>query len=38
MHQEDGFNICLDTINKRALPLDLDYPKRLSVLKLAELP
>jgi hypothetical protein len=33
MHQEEGFNICLDTRNKRALPLDLDYPKGLNVLK-----
>jgi hypothetical protein len=34
MHQEEGFNIFLDTRNKKALPLDLDCPKRLSVLKL----
>jgi hypothetical protein len=33
--QEEGFNISLDTINKRALPLDLDSPKCLNVLKLA---
>jgi hypothetical protein len=35
MGQEEGFNICLDTENKRAFPLDLDYFKRLSVLELA---
>jgi hypothetical protein len=35
MRQEEGFNICLDTKNKRALPLDLDFPKCLSELKLA---
>jgi hypothetical protein len=33
MCQEEGFNIFLDTKNKRALPLDLNYPKHLSVLK-----
>jgi hypothetical protein len=33
MCQEEGFNIWLDTRNERALPLDVDYPKRLSVLK-----
>jgi len=31
--QEKGFNIFLDTKNKRALPLNLNYPKHLSVLK-----
>jgi hypothetical protein len=35
MHQEEEFNNYLHTKNKRALPLDLDYPKCLSVLKLA---
>jgi len=35
MHQEKGFNIYLDIINKRALTLDVDYPKHLNVLKLA---
>jgi hypothetical protein len=35
MLQEEGFNIYLDTKNKRALPLDLNCPKRLSVLKLS---
>jgi hypothetical protein len=33
MCQEERFNICLDTKTKRALPLDLDFPKHLSVLK-----
>jgi hypothetical protein len=33
MCQEEGLNICLDTRNKRALPLDLDCLKHLSVLK-----
>jgi hypothetical protein len=36
MRQEEGFNIYFDTKNKKALlPLDLDYLKRLNVLKLA---
>jgi hypothetical protein len=35
MRQEEGFNIYLDTEDKRALPLDLDCPKCLSELKLA---
>jgi hypothetical protein len=30
MHQEEGFNIFLDTKNTRALPLDLAYPERLN--------
>jgi hypothetical protein len=34
MCQEEDFNICLDNINKITLPLDLDYPKHLNVLKL----
>jgi hypothetical protein len=33
MRQEEGFNIFFDTKSKRALPLDLEYSKRLSVLK-----
>jgi len=33
MRQEERLNIFLDTRNKKTLPLDLDYPKRLSVLK-----
>jgi hypothetical protein len=35
MYQEEGFNIWLETLKKRALPLDVNYPKHLSVLKLA---
>jgi hypothetical protein len=35
MRQEEGFNICLDKRDKKVLPLDLDCPKRLTVLKLA---
>jgi hypothetical protein len=35
MCQKEGFNICLDTKNKKSFPLDLDYRKRLNVLKLA---
>jgi len=35
MRKEEGFNICLDTKNKRAFPLDLNYLKHISVLKLA---
>jgi hypothetical protein len=31
--QEEGLNIFLNTRNKKALPLDLDYPKHLNVLK-----
>jgi hypothetical protein len=33
MRQEDGFNICLETQDKKALPLDLDCFKCLSLLK-----
>jgi hypothetical protein len=33
MHQEERFNIYLDTRNKSSFPLDLDCPKRLNVLK-----
>jgi hypothetical protein len=33
MCQEEGFNIYFDTKNKSSLPLDLDFPKHLSVLK-----
>jgi hypothetical protein len=35
MCQEEGFNIYLNTKNKKAFPLDLDCLKHLSVLKLA---
>jgi hypothetical protein len=35
MQQEEKFSIYLDTINKKPFPLDVDYPKRLSVLKSA---
>jgi len=34
MHKEEGFNIILDTANKKTFTLDLDYPKCLSVLNL----
>jgi len=33
MCQKEGFNIYLDTKNKRAHPLDLDFRKHLNVLK-----
>jgi len=33
MCQEEGFNICFNTKNKRALPFDLDCPKCLTILK-----
>jgi hypothetical protein len=35
MHQKEAFNIYFDTKYKIAFPLDQDFPKRLSVLKLA---
>jgi hypothetical protein len=38
MLQKEGFKFHLDTKNKRALPLDLAYPKRLSVWLLVGLP
>jgi hypothetical protein len=33
MSQEEEFNIFLDTWDKRALPMNLDFLKSLSVLK-----
>jgi hypothetical protein len=38
MHQEEGFNFCLDTKNNGALPLDMACPERLSVWSPAGLP
>jgi hypothetical protein len=38
MHQEEAFKFCLDTKNNEALPLDLAYPKHLSVCSPTVLP
>jgi hypothetical protein len=38
MHQEKGFNFCLDIRNKGALPSDLAFPACLSARSSAGLP